>query len=283
MQQPTSLEAGACDPRAPRNDTGRLDSVTVTAERLGPTPQPAAYRFSVVIPLNNEQPNVRPLVSELRAALEAAGPYELIIVDDGSSDATADEIRSAAREIRPLRMLSHAERRGQSTAIYNGIRSAAAETVIVLDGDLQNDPADIVRLLDAFAADPDGRLGLLMGHRVTRRDSGIRRLSSRVANAVRARVLRDDTPDTGCGLKLIRKSVFTQLPYFDHMHRFLPALVRAAGFRVESVPVNHRPRVHGRAHYGMWDRLWVGIVDMLGVAWLARRSLPRDFREDKLL
>lgn len=283
MQQPTSLETGAGGPPAPQSDTERaLDSGPGTADRAAVTPEAAAYRFSVVIPLNNEQSNVRPLLSELHAALASAGRYELIVVDDGSSDSTAAEIRSAAREIRPLRMLRHERRRGQSTAIYNGIRSASAELVVVMDGDLQNDPADIGKLLETFAADDDGDLGLLMGHRVARRDSGVRRLSSRIANGVRAWVLKDDTPDTGCGLKLVRKSVFDQLPYFDHMHRFLPALVRSAGFRVESVPVNHRPRVHGEAHYGMWDRLWIGIVDMFGVAWLARRSLPRDFREEVL-
>ena len=188
-----------------------------------------------------------------------------------------------AAETGGLRLLSHATRRGQSTAIYNGIRAARTELVIVMDGDLQNDPADIPRLLETFEAAADElKPGLIMGHRVARRDSGLRRFSSRVANAVRSRVLHDDTPDTGCGLKLIRRSVFEQLPYFDHMHRFLPALVRAAGFSVESVPVNHRPRVGGAAHYGMWDRLWVGIVDMFGVAWLARRNQPRDFREEKL-
>lgn len=238
--------------------------------------------FSLVIPLNNEAGNIRPLITEIRTALAGVAPFELIVVDDGSDDATADEIRAMAGE-GPLRMLHHAARRGQSTALYNGIRAATADIVVVMDGDLQNDPADIPKLLGALETDTDrATLGLVMGHRTTRRDSGLRRLSSRIANGVRARVLNDDTPDTGCGLKLVRRSVFALLPYFDHMHRFLPALVRAAGFRVRSIPVNHRPRVHGDAHYGVWDRLWVGIVDMAGVAWLARRSVPRDFEEKSL-
>ena len=242
----------------------------------------AAPAFSLVIPLNNESENVRPLISEIRSALANAGPFELIVIDDGSDDATADEIRAMALD-GPLRMLHHPTRRGQSTALYNGVRAATAEIVIVMDGDLQNDPADIPNLIEALRTDPNpGTLGLVMGHRTKRRDSGLRRLSSKIANGVRARVLNDDTPDTGCGLKLARRSVFLLLPYFDHMHRFLPALVRAAGYRVRSLPVNHRPRVHGDAHYGMWDRLWVGIVDMAGVAWLARRSQPRDCEEESL-
>ena len=151
----------------------------------------------------------------------------------------------------------------------------------MLDGDLQNDPADIAQFLATYAADADrDTLGLLIGHRVHRRDSGLRKLSSRIANSVRARVLHDATPDTGCGLKLVKRSLFMRLPYFDHMHRFLPALVQRAGARVVSLPVSHRPRTRGRAHYGIGDRLWVGLVDLVGVAWLARRSRPQDFHEE---
>lgn len=303
-QTSTPAERGAARARAEgagngdhRSDEthGGTDETAATRARAGRTvgTRPGASRsavptteepeFSVVVPLNNEQPNVHPLVTELFTALGHERLWELVIVDDGSTDGTADEIRRAARELGPLRMLTHDQRRGQSTAIYNGIRAASAEVVVVMDGDLQNDPADIDRLLDAFSSDErSGSLGLLMGNRVERRDSGLRRFSSRIANGVRARILNDDTPDTGCGLKVVRKSVFMQLPYFDHMHRFLPALVRAAGFHVESLPVNHRPRVSGKAHYGVWDRLWVGIVDMAGVAWLARRSLPRSFHEEIL-
>ena len=158
-------------------------------------------------------------------------------IDDGSNDATAAEIHACAREYGPFRLLSHPDRRGQSTAIYNGIRAAKTELVVVLDGDLQNDPADIAQFLATYAADADrDTLGLLIGHRVHRRDSGLRKLSSRIANSVRARVLHDATPDTGCGLKLVKRSLFMRLPYFDHMHRFLPALVQRAGARVCSHP-----------------------------------------------
>ncbi|HET8696280.1 MAG TPA: glycosyltransferase family 2 protein, partial [Gammaproteobacteria bacterium] len=220
-------------------------------------PAPAKPRLSVVIPFNNEQGNVRPLLEELRSTL---GPvtdggsaarvanslrqdrYELVLVDDGSTDATAEEIRRAGREGIPLRLLAHADCRGQSTAIYNGIRAARGDLVVLLDGDLQNDPRDIDVLLARYGADERPQsLGLLVGHRRERRDSRLRRLSSRVANSVRGAVLRDRTPDTGCGLKVLRRSVFLELPYFDHMHRFLPALVQRAGYRVVSVPVRHRP------------------------------------------
>ncbi|HEX7000021.1 MAG TPA: glycosyltransferase family 2 protein [Gammaproteobacteria bacterium] len=240
-------------------------------------------RFSVVIPLNNERENVRQLLGELEAALASLGEHELVLVDDGSTDDTAGEVRRVGHRAGPLRLLRHDTRRGQSTAIYNGVRAAGAELVVILDGDLQNDPADIPRLLAAYEGDPDREtLGLLIGHRTQRRDSALRRLSSRVANAVRGFVLKDGTPDTGCGLKLVRRSVFMSVPYFDHMHRFLPALVLRTGFRVTSLPVRHRPRVHGVGHYGLWDRLWVGLVDMLGVAWLARRCRPLDYDEERL-
>lgn len=246
-----------------------------------PAAPPTPKRFSIVIPLNNEGENVAPLVRELRAALHGRQDYELILVDDGSTDGTAEEINRVAAETGPLRKLSHSSRRGQSTAIYNGVRAATTNFVVMLDGDLQNDPADIGRLLETLV-DADDQLGLVIGHRVERRDTLVRRWSSRIANAVRSSLLHDRTPDTGCGLKLVRRSVFLMLPYFDHMHRFLPALVQAAGFRVLSVPVRHRPRVNGKAHYGVWNRLWVGLVDLVGVAWLARRSLPRNYLEEDL-
>jgi lauroyl/myristoyl acyltransferase len=238
--------------------------------------------FSVVIPLNNEQENVEPLVTELRVALSGCN-YEIVLVDDGSTDDTPAEARRLAPGDVPLRLLSHPTRRGQSRALSNGIRTANNDVVVVLDGDLQNDPADVRNLLTQYARDSDrDTLGLIVGHRVKRRDTRLRRLSSLVANKVRARILCDHTPDTGCGLKLIKRSVFERLPYFDHMHRFLPALVLREGYRVVSVPVRHRPRLHGAAHYGVWNRAWVGIVDLVGVAWLMRRRQPVDFREERL-
>ncbi|HEY9181667.1 MAG TPA: glycosyltransferase family 2 protein, partial [Gammaproteobacteria bacterium] len=195
-------------------------------------------RVSVVVPLNNEQANVEPLLDELREALRGLDPYEIIVVDDGSTDGTAAEIRRIGHETCGIRLLRHDTQRGQSTAIYNGVYAARADVVVTLDGDLQNHPGDIPPLLDRFSADPTpDNLGLLIGHRTKRRDSLIRRVSSVIANTVRARVLHDDTPDTGCGLKVFRRSVFMRLPYFDHMHRFLPALMLRAGYRVKSVAV----------------------------------------------
>jgi dolichol-phosphate mannosyltransferase len=254
-------------------------------EEAAPPGAPAAVcpaaPFSVVIPLNNEQDNVEPLVTELRAALAGAS-YEILLVDDGSTDETGLRVRRLAKDDTSLRLLSHSSRRGQSTALYNGVRAAANDIVVVLDGDLQNDPADIGKLLRRYWDDADrDSLGLIIGHRVHRRDSRVRKISSVVANKIRGSILHDQTPDTGCGLKLLRRSVFERLPYFDHMHRFLPALVRRAGHRVISVSVSHRPRVHGAAHYGVWDRAWVGVVDLIGVAWLMRRSQPADFREER--
>jgi dolichol-phosphate mannosyltransferase len=247
------------------------------------TKGPAESSVSIVIPLNNEEGNVEPLLSELYAACARLSDCEIIIVDDGSRDDTVAAVRRCRAHGPPTRLIRHDEQRGQSTAVYNGILAANAELVIVLDGDMQNDPADITRLLDRFERDPDrATLGLVIGHRRARRDTRMRRVSSRVANAVRSRVLHDATPDTGCGLKLLRRSVFLRLPYFDHMHRFLPSLVLRAGYRVVSVPVSHRPRFAGVAHYGTWDRLWVGLVDLLGVAWLSRRAIATHYREEPL-
>jgi glycosyltransferase involved in cell wall biosynthesis len=244
---------------------------------------PDDLALSVVIPLNNEQANVRPLLTEVDAALRDVAKREIVIVDDGSDDATAEEVRRVGREIGRVRLLRHKTRRGQSTAVYNGIRAAKLDVIATLDGDLQNDPRDVVRLLARYYADSErATLGLVIGHRVQRRDSGLRRWSSRIANAVRSRALGDDTPDTGCGLKVFRRAVFLGLPYFDHMHRFLPALMLRAGYRVVSEPVSHRPRIAARAHYGMWDRAWVGLVDLFGVAWLIRRSRPLDSYEEPL-
>jgi len=225
-----------------------------------------APQLSVVIPVCNEEPNIEPLAAELRAAL-AGLPHEVLYVDDGSIDGTVAAVRRARAAGSPIRLLRHARRSGQSAALCTGLCAARAPWVATLDGDGQNDPADIVRLF--------------MGHRTRRRDTWLRRLSSRVANGVRSRLLGDATPDTGCGLKLIHRETFAQLPRFDHMHRFLPALVQRAGARVVSVPVHHRPRERGQSKYGLFDRLWVGIIDLCGVAWLKRRPAgPRAVVEE---
>lgn len=229
----------------------------------------AQIRYSVVVPFYNEEDNVLPLLSEIVAAMTPLGAYEVVAVDDCSRDATRARLRDATT-LGPVRVLAHAVNRGQSAAICTGIDAARGEWVVTLDGDGQNDPADIPRLLGELDG-PTPPL-LVCGHRQKRRDSGLRLLSSRVANGVRARLLGDATPDTGCGLKIMHRAAFLKLPRFDHMHRFLPALVRRDGGRILSVPVSHRPRVHGVSKYGVWNRLWVGIVDLVGVMWLKRRA-----------
>ena len=231
-------------------------------------PPPMAPLLSVVVPVKNEAPNIAPLIAEIRAALTGIA-FEIVYVDDGSTDATPAALAQAAAQA-PLTHRRHRASCGQSAAILTGVRAATATWIATLDGDGQNDPADIPALLARAEAEPG--LVLIAGHRTHRKDSAVKRLSSRFANRVRAAALRDATPDTGCGLKLFRRDAFLELPAFDHMHRFLPALFIRAGGRVISVPVNHRPRTRGTSNYGTLDRALVGIVDLLGVAWLQRRG-----------
>ncbi|WP_341704962.1 glycosyltransferase family 2 protein [Ferrovibrio sp.] len=228
--------------------------------------------LSVVIPVHNEADNIRSLLDEICAALRGRLNFEIVAVDDVSTDATPAILAAARQQMPELRPLRHRRNAGQSMAVLSGVRAARAPVIVTLDGDGQNDPADIPALWDALMAAPDGGAGLLLaGHRVKRRDSQVKRLSSRIANGVRSRLLGDATPDTGCGLKMLHRDLFLRLPAFDHMHRFLPALVLRAGGAVRSVPVNHRPRGGGASHYGTWGRLKAGIVDLLGVIWLKRR------------
>ena len=243
---------------------------------------------SVVIPVKNEEENVAPLLAEIGGALQGVVPFEVIYVDDGSDDGTPAALAAAAARHPWLRVLRHACSCGQSAAIRTGVMAARHGWIATLDGDGQNDPADIPALLDAaldawHRSAPDAGAGrerprnlLIAGHRVNRNDSWLRRLSSRVANGVRGRLLGDDSPDTGCGLKVFGRDAFLELPFFDHMHRFLPALFLRHGGFVASVPVRHRPRTAGQSKYGVHNRLWVGIVDLLGVMWLQRRmKLPQ--------
>ena len=227
--------------------------------------------YSVVVPVRNEAHNIPPLIAELKTVMTAHQPYEIVIVDDGSDDATPEVLGDQSQSCSELRAVRHRTGAGQSAAITTGVNEARAGIIITLDGDGQNDPADIPALLDRFreADDPD-RL-LVTGERQKRRDSLMKRASSRVANAVRGTLLGDHTPDTGCGLKVFSRQAYLAMPGFDHMHRFLPALMLRQGGRVASVPVNHRPRQHGATKYGVFDRLGVGIVDLLGVMWLQRR------------
>jgi dolichol-phosphate mannosyltransferase len=233
--------------------------------------------LSVVIPVCNEAENVGPLAREVQAALQGHRPFEIIFVDDGSTDGTAAAIVAArAGGIPEVRLLQHSRRCGQSAAVWTGVRASHAEWIATLDGDGQNDPADIPALLDARRTGGES-LRLIMGNRTTRRDTWVRRVSSRIANGVRGSLLRDGTPDTGCGIKLLHRATFLDLPRFDHMHRFLPALFQRAGAAVISVPVRHRPRTRGTSKYGIRNRLWVGIVDLFGVRWLILRH-PAPFQ-----
>jgi dolichol-phosphate mannosyltransferase len=230
--------------------------------------------LSVVVPVHNEVENLAELAREIGAALDGRLDYELIYVDDGSDDDTPERLATLASEFPRLRVVRLLKQSGQSTAIVAGVQAARARWVVTLDGDGQNDPADIPRLLEAIqnpAAPAD--LRLVIGRRQRRQDTVSKRIASRVANTVRARLLRDGTPDTGCGLKLFERAAFLALPQFDHMHRFLPALFWRSGWRVASVPVSHRPRRHGRSHYGVLDRLGVGLADLVGVLWLQRRTI----------
>ncbi len=232
---------------------------------------PTTPELSIVVPVHNEAGNIEPLIFEIEAALEGRIAFEIVYVDDGSGDGSGAEFGALRRRFARLRVLRHRHRCGQSAALWTGVAGARAAWVATLDGDGQNDPADIPALIEARERSTAPNLSMVAGVRRKRRDSAVKRLSSRIANAVRRRVLRDATTDTGCGLKLFRRDVYLALPFFDHMHRFLPALIRRAGGAVLEVPVNHRPRAAGASHYGMWDRAWVGLVDMLGVAWLQRR------------
>jgi len=230
--------------------------------------------LAVVVPVRDEAENIAPLLAVIEAALASVRALEIIYVDDGSRDATPERLRQMRTQYPRLRVVRHKESCGQSQALVTGIRAARAELIATLDGDGQNDPADILRLLARLRDEPpEARNRLLVaGQRTKRRDTPIRRISSRIANGVRSRLLGDRTPDTGCGLKVFARTAFLDMPHFDHMHRFLPALMIRQGGRVVSVPVNHRQRQRGRSKYGLWDRLWVGIVDLLGVMWLQARA-----------
>ena len=227
--------------------------------------------LSVVVPAFNEQDNVAPLVREILAALRGHVAFEIVFVDDHSDDGTLAALQALRAEVPELRVLQHVARSGQSAAIRNGVKAARGAWIATLDGDGQNDPADIPKLLaERDAAAPEVKL--FAGWRVERQDSGSKRRASRWANAIRARMLGDDTPDTGCGIKLFEREAFLDLPWFDHMHRYLPALVQRAGWRTVSVPVRHRPRTAGVSKYNNLNRALVGISDLRGVAWLIRRG-----------
>jgi len=230
-------------------------------------------KVSVVVPVKDEAENVMPLIREIVAALDGQMTFEIVYVDDGSSDETPARLAEAKQQYAFLKVVRHDGCFGQSQAVHTGVRHAGSPLIATLDGDGQNDPADIPALLQRFDAEGGSASAVLMiaGWRAKRKDTWLKRVSSKIANAVRGGLLGDATPDTGCGLKVFPRDMFLGFPAFDHMHRFLPALTIRAGGRVVSVQVNHRPRERGQSKYGLFNRLWVGIVDIFGVMWLNRR------------
>jgi glycosyltransferase involved in cell wall biosynthesis len=228
--------------------------------------------LSVVVPVKDEAGNVAPLVREIAAAL-AGQEHEILFVDDGSTDGTTAALTALKSEIPQLRVLRHGRNLGQSRGIRTGVQAARGDIIVTLDGDGQNDPADIPKLLAELCAQPD--VAMVSGIRVKRQDSASRRLASRLGNRFRSALLGDGATDTGCGLKAFRRDVFLNLPYFDHLHRFLIALVQREGWKVSYVPVNHRPRLTGTSKYTNFGRLLVSAQDLLGVRWLQRRYRGR--------
>ncbi|MBY0380713.1 MAG: glycosyltransferase family 2 protein [Xanthobacteraceae bacterium] len=231
----------------------------------------AVPAVSIVVPVRNEAENVAPLIAEIDAALAGRWSYEIIYVNDGSTDATGDRLLELMKTRSNLRQIRHAQSCGQSSAVRTGVRAARGEVVATLDGDGQNDPAFLPSLISAIESG-GSRVGLAAGQRVGRQDTGFKKFQSRAANGIRNAILKDGTRDTGCGLKGFRRDVFLALPYFDGLHRFLPALVRREGFEIVYVDVKDRPRRSGVSNYGFFDRLWVGIMDLAGVWWLIRRK-----------
>ena len=240
-----------------------------------------APRVCIVAPMKDEEANVPALADEIAEACGPLAPFEAIFVDDGSSDGTAAAI-DAARARHPwLRRVSHAESCGQSAAVRTGVLHARAPIILTLDGDGQNPPSELPRLAEPLFADVDGHVGLVAGQRVARQDTLSKRLASRLANKVRSGMLKDSTRDAGCGLKGFRREVFLSLPFFDHIHRFLPAMVRREGYEIVHVDVAHRARTHGRSNYTNIGRAMVGFLDLIGVWWLLRRrKLPRIVHAD---
>jgi glycosyltransferase involved in cell wall biosynthesis len=237
------------------------------------TSSDAETAVSIVVPVRNEADNITPLIAEIAAALDGRWVYEIIYVNDGSTDATAERVVSAMKQRPNLRQINHAVSAGQSAAVRSGVRAARGAIVATLDGDGQNNPKFLPALISAIQNGGE-RIGLAAGQRVGRKDTGFKKMQSRIANAVRGAILRDGTRDTGCGLKAFRREVFLALPYFDGLHRFLPALVRREGYEIAYVEVIDRPRQSGVSNYGFFDRLWIGIMDLAGVWWLIRRKKP---------
>lgn len=230
--------------------------------------------LSVVVPVKDEVENAVPLLNEICAALRGKTSFEVLFIDDGSRDGTVAALLAAKAQSPELRVLRHRKNSGQSRAVRTGVIAARGRLIATLDGDGQNDPADIPALLAVWlrAEKGEGELGLVAGQRRKREDVWIKRFASRFGNGVRQWLLKDGTRDTGCGLKLFSRQAFLMLPYFDHIHRFMPALMLREGYRITHADVHHRPRSHGASKYGTLDRALVSISDLAGVRWLQRRS-----------
>lgn len=233
---------------------------------------PSEPSVSIVVPVRNEADNIAPLIAEIGAALDGRWAYEIIYVNDGSMDATGQRLAAIMTQRDNLRQLRHAKSAGQSAAVRSGVRAARGAIVATLDGDGQNNPAFLPDLI--AAVEKGHNVGLAAGQRVGRKDTGFKKFQSRIANGVRNSILKDGTRDTGCGLKAFPREVFLTMPYFDGLHRFLPALVRREGYDIAYVDVIDRPRHSGVSNYGFFDRLWIGIMDLAGVWWLIRRKKP---------
>ncbi|MBN8981564.1 MAG: glycosyltransferase family 2 protein [Rhizobiales bacterium] len=236
-------------------------------------PVSSSVAVSIVVPVRNEENNISPLIAEIASALDGRWDHEIIYVNDGSTDGTAERLAGEMRARKNLRQLRHEKSSGQSAAVRSGVRAARGAIVATLDGDGQNNPAFLPDLISAIEQGGE-RVGLAAGQRVGRKDTGFKRFQSRTANRIRNMILHDGTRDTGCGLKAFRRDVFLSMPYFDGLHRFLPALVRREGFDIAYVDVIDRPRHSGVSNYGFFDRLWIGIMDLAGVWWLIRRKKP---------
>ena len=236
--------------------------------------------LSVVIPIFNERDNVTPLVEEINAALNGVCDFEIIFVNDASTDDSLTILTELKQSFPFIRTVTHNKRSGQSAGLRTGVLAASGTLIATLDGDGQNDPADIPKLLERHESLSGSEFLMITGHRVDRKDTWAKRKASQVANAIRRILLKDNNPDTGCSLKLYDRALFLRLPYFDHMHRFLPALVKRENFRVEVVPVNHRHRAYGQSKYANIDRLLVGIPDLIGMMWLIKRS-PNNLKSEE--
>lgn len=229
--------------------------------------------ITVVIPVLNEEGNVRNLLDEIASVSVTTPVSEIIFVDDGSTDSTPFILRQLREKHKGLRIIHHSRRSGQSAALWTGVKAASNDIIVTMDGDGQNDPANIADLYNIYARlSQAGARVMVAGEREKRHDSFGRRLASRLANKIRSFLLNDNTRDTGCSLKMFRRMDYLALPYFDHMHRFLPALMQRDGVRVVHTPVSHRPRIQGVSKYNNWGRALVGVSDLLGVLWLKKRS-----------